>query len=203
VAAALPPDSDVIVDIGAGAGGASEWLRLATGAAVFAIEPAEGSRAAAVRAFPRLLVVGGTADHTPLRDAVADAVVVSGVISLMADVDALMGEVVRVLRPSGRVAIADLFARGERGVTAGPNTFRTVDEVTAFLVHRGFTTTSVGLGDPEPDPSWARVAATIDEWMERHCSNRAGYAEWKQDQEHLARQIASGDLIGGCVVAQR
>ena len=203
VAAALPDDCQVIVDIGAGAGGASEWLRRATDATVLAIEPAEGSRAAAVRAFPDLLVVAGNADAVPVCNAAADAVLISGVISLMPDLTALMREVDRVLKANGRVAIGDLFAVGEHGVTARPNTFRTVEEVTTLLTRHGFTLVSVGLGEAEPDASWAEVAERIDRWIVDECSRRAGYAEWKQDQEHLARHIESGDVIGGCAVAQR
>src|SRR5215210_5227517 len=103
VASALPPGCAAIVDIGAGTGGASEWLRRVTGAAVFAIEPAEGSRAAAVRAFPELLVAGGSAEQLPLRDGVADAVIISGVISLMADIEVLVDEADRVLSGNGRI----------------------------------------------------------------------------------------------------
>jgi ubiquinone/menaquinone biosynthesis C-methylase UbiE len=203
IAAALPVPCHVIVDLGAGSGGASEWLRRATGAAVVAIEPAAGSRAAAVRAFPALHVVGGSADCVPVRDAVADAFVVSGVMSLLSDIAPIMVEVDRVLTGIGCVAIGDLFSNVGTRVTAGPNTFRTVEEVMNALVDRRFTPTSVGLGDPEPDPAWARIAETIDGWIAAHCAERAGYRDWKHDQEHLAQQKASGNLIGGCVVAER
>jgi ubiquinone/menaquinone biosynthesis C-methylase UbiE len=203
VAAALPDPCTVIVDIGAGSGGASEWIRRATGAAVYAIEPAAGSRAAAVCAFPALHVVGGTADRLPIRDAVADAAVVSGVMSLLGDIAPAMVEIDRVLSRDGYVAILDLFSTGDRPLIAEPNTFRTVEEVTSVLAHHGFTPTSVGLGVPEPEPSWAHLAEAIDGWIAAHRAERPGYLEWKHDQEHLARQMASGNLLGGCLVAQR
>src|SRR5687767_10316309 len=43
---------DMLVDVGAGLGGASAWLAFLTGAHVVAVEPAEGSRTAAASLFP-------------------------------------------------------------------------------------------------------------------------------------------------------
>lgn len=203
IAAALPAPCGVIVDIGAGSGGASEWFRRATGAAVFAVEPAAGSRVAGVRAFPALHVVGGSGDCVPIRDAVADAVIVSGLMSLLGDIAPILGEVDRVLTGAGRVAIGDLFSSADHCVDAPPNTFRTIEEVMGALARQGFTATSVGLGDPDPDPSWTRMAAAIDDWIAAHCAECPGYAEWKKDQQHVARQMASGNLVGGCLVAER
>ncbi|MEZ5298361.1 MAG: hypothetical protein R2697_19440 [Ilumatobacteraceae bacterium] len=65
--AALPSDIALVVDLGAGAGGASEWLRLATGAEVHAVEPARRARLTARLLFPELHVVDGSASKTPLR----------------------------------------------------------------------------------------------------------------------------------------
>jgi SAM-dependent methyltransferase len=203
VAATLPVPCDLIVDIGAGSGGASEWLRRATGAAVVAIEPAAGSRAAAICAFPALHVVGGSADRVPIRDGAADAVVISGVMSLLGDIAPAMAEIDRVLKGRGCVAIGDLFSNGAHAVNAWPNTFRTVEEVTNALIERGFMLTNVGVGDPEPNAEWARIAAAIDGWIAAHCTDRAGYPDWKDDQEHLAQQMASGTILGGCLVAER
>ena len=46
-AASLEPRPNVIVDLGAGTGGVSEWMRISTGAAVYAVEPEDGARQAA------------------------------------------------------------------------------------------------------------------------------------------------------------
>ncbi len=203
IVGALPVSCGVIVDIGSGSGGASEWIRRTTGATVIAVEPAEGSRAAAVRAFPELHVIGGTAHAVPIRDAVADVVIISGVISLLDDLAPVITEVDRMLKHEGRVAIGDLFSNRDHGVTAGPNRFRTFEEVRQVLARRSLVITSVGLGRPEPQPSWSRIADAIDEWINTNCQRGAGYADWVHDQQHLARQVASGNLVGGCVVAGR
>jgi ubiquinone/menaquinone biosynthesis C-methylase UbiE len=199
---ALPPSVDVIVDLGAGAGGVGEWLRRATDASVYAIDPVDGARAAATRTFPNLHVLEGCADHAPLPDSFADVVLLSGVISLMTDVGCVFAEADRLLRRSGRVAIADLFSNSQMSRCSPPNIFRSVEDVTCMLRRHGFTTCSIGFGDPTPDASWAAVAQAVDEWIDAHCMGRAGYAEWNRDRRHLRDHVESGTVIGGCIVAR-
>ena len=193
----------VIVDLGAGTGGVSEWLRVTTGATVYAVEPEEGARRAAGRAFPRIHVVEGRADAAPLPGGVADAVVLSGVISLMTDIDAELDEVNRLLTRSGSIAIADLFSGTDHTVYAEPNVFQSVEDLTRILRDNGFAVTERGLGDAEPEPSWAAAAWRVDEWIENRCSDRPGYLEWRADRRHLQRHIESDGLVGGCLVARR
>lgn len=197
----LSADAQMIVDLGAGAGGASEWVRQATNASVYAIEPADGARRAAARAFPHLMIIAGRADRVPLRDDIADAVMISGVVSLVADVGSVVAEVERITRRGGQIAIADLFSGGTHSWSAGPNIFRTVEDVVRTMERHGFHDASIGLGDPDPDPAWAEAAESVDKWIDSHCRDRRSYVEWKHDQDHLRRQMESGDLIGGCVVA--
>jgi SAM-dependent methyltransferase len=199
----LAPSPSVIVDQGAGTGGVSEWLRRATGASVYAIEPAAGARAAATRAFPHLHVLEGSVDHAPLPGACADVVVLSGVISLMTELDPAFTEVDRLLAPSGEVAIADLFSNCDTSWRSEPNTFRSVEDATRTLRRHGLATVSIGCGEAVPDASWAAVAAAVDEWIEAHCTDRAGYGEWTRDRRHLRHHVDSGKVIGGCLVARR
>ena len=57
--AALATGPNVIVDLGAGTGAVGEWMRIATGATVYAVEPENGGREVARRAFPELRVIKG------------------------------------------------------------------------------------------------------------------------------------------------
>lgn len=200
---ALAAGPTTIVDLGAGTGGVSEWMRLSTGAAVYAVEPEDGARQAARRAFPRLNVVEGRADSTPFADGIADAVIMSGVASLLSDLAPVFAEVERLLTSSGRFAIADLFSATEVTWERAPNVFRSVDELKRICLRHGFTVTDLGFGNPVPDPSWAAAAQAVDNWIETHCGNRPGYREWNEDRRHLQRQIDSGHLLGGCIVARR
>ena len=83
--AAMPPSLRTIVDVGSGVGGASEYLRRETGATVYAVEPSELARTTARRCFPHLRQVPGEATQTGLPTGIADAVVLCGVLSLIAE----------------------------------------------------------------------------------------------------------------------
>ena len=201
--AALTPRPNVIVDLGAGTGGVSEWMRLSTGATVYAVEPEDGARRAARLAFPHLHVLTGRADMTSLPGGCADAVVMSGVTSLMRDLGPAIAEVERLLTTSGRLAIADLFSSTTKTWCSGPNIFRSVEDLTRTLPRLGFIADSVGCGDPVPDPTWAAAAQAVDDWIEAHCANRLGYEVWIADRRHLRDHVRSGNVIGGCLVALR
>lgn len=56
-----------IVDLGSGAGGASEYLRRATGASIVAVDPADLTRETAQARFPNLHHVGGEPTRTGCR----------------------------------------------------------------------------------------------------------------------------------------
>jgi len=200
---ALTTRPNVIVDLGAGTGGVSEWMRVSTGATVYAVEPADGARQAARRAFPSLRVIEGTAASTTLPGGVADLVVMSGVSSLLSDLTSEITEADRLLTRNGTFAIADLFSSTEMTWHSSPNVFRSVEDLTTELDRGGFIVTDVALGEPVPDDSWAAVADEVDDWIESSCADRSGYGEWVADRAHLRHQIQSGRLLGGCVIAQR
>jgi SAM-dependent methyltransferase len=148
-------------------------------------------------------VLEGSADDAPLPDGFADVVVLSGVISLMADLSSTFAEVDRLLTRGGRVAIADLFSNCRASRRCEPNIFRSVESVMRTLRRHGFATSSVGCGDAVPDAGWAAAARAVDDWIDAHCVGRVGYTEWVRDREHLQQQVDSGNVIGGCIVARR
>jgi SAM-dependent methyltransferase len=174
--AAFENNTSTLIDLGAGTGGVSEWMRLATGAAVYALEPEDGACTAAKRVFPELHVVEGRAASAPFPNGVADAVVMSGVTSLMRDLGPEIAEVDRLLTPTGRFAIADLFSVSDVSSYSAPNVFRSAEALTHILQRNGFTVVDAGFGEPDPDPSWAAAARAVDDWIDSHCADRPGYA---------------------------
>ena len=194
---------DMIVDVGAGLGGASAWLAFLTGAQVVAVEPADGSRSAAERLFPQLIVEDGRADELPVAEGAAAAVTAIGVCSLLSDLDALLDEATRVLRPGGRIGIADLFLVDGTTATIGPNTFRSVTEVADALIRRGFVVVEVGCGRAEPDETWSSAQRLVDAEIELRHADDPEFAAWQADQDHLAEMVAKGYVMSGCVVGRR
>jgi len=198
---AMPPTTRTIVDVGSGVGGASEYLRRATGATVYAVEPSPLAQTTARRCFPLLHQVSGEATRTGLPTGIADAVVLCGVLSLIPEPHAVLDEAARLLSSTGLLAIADLFEMGGSDRSSGPNVFRTPETVIDLCTSHGLAVGTVGCGAPTPDRRWSSIAAMVDEWIARECRDRVGYDSWCRDRLHLGRHILRGDLVGGCIVA--
>jgi 2-polyprenyl-6-hydroxyphenyl methylase/3-demethylubiquinone-9 3-methyltransferase len=100
----VDPAGKVVIDIGCGGGlFAEDVARL--GASVIGIDPAPGAIAAARKhAAGAGLPIDyrtGPGEHLPADDACADIVYCVDVLEHVADVDAVVGEAARVLRPGG------------------------------------------------------------------------------------------------------
>jgi ubiquinone/menaquinone biosynthesis C-methylase UbiE len=92
-----------VVDLGAGTGKFTGRL-VATGASVIAVEPVEGMRRQFAAALPDVRVLAGQAEAMPFEDASQDVVVCAQSFHWFATAAAL-GEIVRVLRPGGRLGL--------------------------------------------------------------------------------------------------
>jgi SAM-dependent methyltransferase len=92
-----------VVDLAAGTGKLTAPL-VATGARVVAVEPSEGMIAVLRKAAPQAEALAGTAEHIPLADASADAVLVAQAFHWF-DHDVALPEIHRVVRPGGGLGL--------------------------------------------------------------------------------------------------
>lgn len=107
-----PSPGERVVDIGAGVG-AGTVLAARRGAHVIAVEPTGymrrvlGLRRLAQRARSRIDVADGAAESTGLGDASVDAVWAVNSMHHWTDPDAAFHELARIIRPGGRLVLAD------------------------------------------------------------------------------------------------
>ncbi len=200
---ALPGHVDTLVDIGAGGAGASEFLRRCTGATVHAVEPSAPARYAAQQCFPELLVSPGVASDTGLADACADVVTLCGVTSLIAEIEPVLAEVVRLLKPSGALGVADLFSTRVDELHTGPNVFRSWEAWGRAMEAYGFEVIEVGAGVAAPSGDWGEIADVVEDWIRRNCRHRPKFEMWLRDRRHLRRLIDGGEVVAGCLVGVR
>jgi len=126
-------DTPVVVDLGAGTGQWSSHFRAWFGADMVAVEPSSGMR---YHAYDRANstdwfdLVGGEAEHLPLRDQSIDVVWLSTVVHHIGDLGMFADEVKRVLRPGGRVLFRGRYPDSPKkpdvGTLAKANGFRGV-----------------------------------------------------------------------------
>jgi SAM-dependent methyltransferase len=92
-----------VVDLAAGTGKLTVALA-PTGARIVAVEPSDGMLAVLRKAAPHAEAVAGTAEHIPLADASADAILVAQAFHWF-DHDVALPEMHRVLRPGGGLGL--------------------------------------------------------------------------------------------------
>ena len=110
----IHPGEDVL-DIGCGAGMdslvAAQMVGetgTVTGIDMTGDMAAKARRSAAEMGLANVTIVDGSAEQLPFADASFDVVISNGVIDLIPDKDAVFAEIARVLRPGGRIQLADV-----------------------------------------------------------------------------------------------
>lgn len=127
--------SDLIVDLGCGAGGVGLWLASRLGCRIIGVDCSHpGVEIAARRATERGLdrvarFQVGQFEATGLGDQSANAVVSVDALPFAVDVDAALAEIHRILRPGGRLVFTTREVRpgSERAKKLGPAWSRVLD----------------------------------------------------------------------------
>lgn len=111
---------DRVVDVGSGAGTDSliAARKVAPGGRVIGVDMTprmleKAHRAAAEAGMNNVAFRQGYGEKLPVEDDWADVVISNGVLNLMPDKEAALREMARVLKPGGRLQIADLLVERE------------------------------------------------------------------------------------------
>jgi SAM-dependent methyltransferase len=117
-AADVVREGDTVLDIGSGSGTDALIASLLTGetGTVYGLDMTTAMREklhrnAAAMGAKNVHVLDGNAEHIPLPDASVDVVTSNGVLNLVPDKRKAFAEIARVLRPVGRLQIADIALR--------------------------------------------------------------------------------------------
>jgi SAM-dependent methyltransferase len=111
-------DGDTVLDIGSGSGTDTLIAAMLTGGSgvVYALDMTRAmreklQRIVAAKQVGHVRVIEGNAEHIPLPDASIDVVTSNGVLNLVPEKPAAFSEIARVLKPGGRLQIADIALR--------------------------------------------------------------------------------------------
>ena len=190
------------IDVGGGLGGVSDWLMRRSRRRVVMFEPADGSCRAASSLFPLLSVVQAPVEQLPVRDGGISAVVASGVASHLNDLDALVRECGRVLRPGGVLAIADLWSATSSSARSDPNVFWSFEDVVAVAKDHSMEIADVAVCSVETG-WWSEATEQVNTVIRSGYTERSGFAEWEDDQEHIRSVVESGDVLAGAISFRR
>ncbi len=193
-----------VLDLGSGTGRFTPALAEEFGGPVYGVEPSQRMRAVAEESarHDRVTYLAGAADRIPLPDGSCDAVLMYLVLHHVRDKPAAAAEVVRVLRPGGRLLLRSVFPERmtdllwyrffPRARAVEEKLFPTLDEVLP-------TFTAAGLCYVELDTIRHRYASSLAEYADRLRLRAISTFEYLTEEETQAGFAA----LDAAVAAER
>ncbi|CAA9310229.1 MAG: Methyltransferase type 11 [uncultured Friedmanniella sp.] len=196
-------DGDLLLDVGAGVGGPAAFAAAEAGLRPVLSEPEAGACRAARRLFD--LPVVQAASDLPVADGSVDAVWSLGVLCTVPDQPHVLAELRRALRPGGRAGLLVFVARGPLPEQPVGNDFPTRERLDALLAGAGLTVRdSASAADfPAVPAGWQDRADAVEAELERRHGEDEAWRTAQEQSAAIGRLLASGDLVGTLVVADR
>jgi SAM-dependent methyltransferase len=203
-----PRPGDLMIDIGAGLGGPAAYAAERTGVQPVLAEPEPDACRASARLFG-VPVVQADATALPFGDGVAAQAWCLGVLctaSGPAAQLAMLREMRRVLRPSGRAGLLVFLATKDR-LDNPPegNHFPSRAGLTGLLSAAGLT--EVGTADPAVIPAppawWRERIATVEAELRRRCGNAPALLTAEEQSRRIGELLHSGDLVSQIIRLRR
>jgi SAM-dependent methyltransferase len=198
-----PSAGDRMLDCGAGVGGPSAFAQVETGILPMLSEPEYEACRAAQRLFGFPVVQARW--PLPFATAAFDMAWSLGVLCTVADQDGFLAELVRVLRPAGRLGLLVFVAAGPLDEQPEGNHFLSADDLRRLLAAHGLTVEDSALvADFAAEPAeWQqRTAAVEDELRRRHGTD----PRWRtaaDQSDIIGRLLAGGRVTGELLMARR
>jgi ubiquinone/menaquinone biosynthesis C-methylase UbiE len=144
-----------VLEVGFGGGDLIEWLLAATDAEVFGVDVSEAMLSRARRRFRsevrqgRLTLYAGSADALPLGDEAVDKACSVNSLYFWPDPAEAMAELVRILRPGGRLVLCLQTPEAVRAWPGHVHGFRAygADEIAALMEKAGFGRPTIASGE--------------------------------------------------------
>ena len=105
------PERSWIVDVACGTGASVQWLREKNGFRVMGVDVSPRMLQAGRQRCSDLPLVCGNSLSLPIASGQVEAILAECSLSLMNDLDGILKEFYRVLRPSGHLIVSDLYLR--------------------------------------------------------------------------------------------
>jgi len=200
LAGLAPGPGDLMIDVGAGLGGPSAYAAERTGVRPVLAEPEPSACRGAARLFGNPVIQADATD-LPFADGVAAHAWCLGVLCTAGGRDAqqaLLGELRRVLRPSGRAGLLVFLATRDR-LDHPPegNHFPSRAQLTAMLGTAGLTETAAADPGSLPAPSacWQERTAAVEDELQRRFANAPPLAAAQEQSHRIGDLLRSGELV--------
>ena len=201
----VPAPGEPLLDVGAGMGGPAAFARASRGVRPLVADPSAAANDAARRLFS-LDAVCAVGEQLPLADSVFRSAWCLGTVCTTPNHAELVGELARVVRPSGRVGLLVLVrAEGASFNPPSGNYFPTRPHLEQLLARSGLGVLAARESStlPEAPQAWRRSEDAVAARVEADHGDDPAFLTARSQEERLGRLLADGHVSGLALVAVR